>query len=140
MTTHARRHPRFCTGRPKDGFARVHPVFVRASRSLFRSVEQAFTELARRRVGVQVLHGQALERAIDQQVAQPVRQAPSWLPLAGTADSARRAVAGEDQSCFSVSTPSATDAIRACFESAREVSTIGTLAPSTSPAQSPPPT
>ena len=39
-----------------------------------------------------------------------------------------------------VKTPSATDASRAIAESAREVSTIGTLAPSTRPAQSPPPT
>ena len=36
--------------------------------------------------------------------------------------------------------PNPTDAILALNESARDVSTIGTFAPSTSPAHSPPPT
>ena len=40
---------------------------------------------------------------------------------------------------LAVSTAKATEAIRDCSESAREVSTMGTVAPSTSPAQSPPP-
>ncbi len=73
--------------------------------------------------------------------ASPARQTSHAV---GTVDGAvgkpaRRDAPAQPRPGVPASTANATDAIRDCSESAREVSTTGTVAPSTRPAQSPPP-
>ncbi len=65
----------------------------------------------------------AVDGAVDGAVGKPARRDAPAQPRPGVP----------------ANTANATDAIRDCSESAREVSTTGTVAPSTSPAQSPPP-